>query len=182
MRKIIILSMLVLMAIVLISCSGGDKQVSREDGPSQPAATEATENTATENTDADESAEEDATEEIEEDSGTEINVSLGVTGQNMSLPDSFPKEVFPLPEDANIINVNENADNKNIGIIFTTGKNFDEAVAYCQDIMKDGTITVEDKKDDSYILMGSKDKYSIMISVSKYNGENISILFNVTPK
>ncbi|HYE83175.1 MAG TPA: hypothetical protein VEG39_13550 [Clostridia bacterium] len=76
--------------------------------------------------------------------------------------------------------MNDNKDAKAVGIIFKTGKNFDEAVAYCQDIMKSGTVTAEDKKDVSYLLMGSKDKYGILITVSKYNGENISILLNVS--
>jgi hypothetical protein len=172
MRKIMFLSLLVLMTAALISCSSGAKQVPAENAASQPAAAEAAESTP----------EVDTIEELEHASGMEINVSMGEMGENMSLPESFPKDVLPLPEDANIVNVNDNADTKSVSIIFKTGKNFDEALAYCQDIMKDGTITVEDKKDDSYILMGSKDKYSIMITVSKYNGENISILFNVTPQ
>jgi len=171
MRKIVFLSILALIALVSISCSGGAKQVPAEAGSSQRAAVE-----------AEDTAEEDAYEETEESTGVEIKIDIGKTGENMSLPESFPEELFPLPEDANIVNVNENPDNKSTGIILKTGKNFDEALAYCQDIMKGGTITLEDKKDDSYILMGSKDKYSIMITVSKYNGENISILFNVTPQ
>ena len=180
MRKTALLSILALTVMVLASCSGGSKQVPGEDGSSRPAATaDSAKDTAVEATTAEEKS---VTEEREESSGAGINVSLGETGENMSLPDSYPTEVFPLPGDANIVNVNENPDNKSTGIILKTGKNFDEALAYCQDIMKGGTITLEDKKDDSYILMGSKDKYSIMITVSKYNGENISILFNVTPQ
>lgn len=160
MKKIVLLSMLALMTVVLISCSGGTKQVPEENAASQPVAAEAAE-----------SAPE-----------VEINVSMGEMGENMSLPESFPKDVFPLPEDANIVNVNENKDAKAVSIVFKTGKSFDEAVAYCQDIMKGGSIGMEDKKDASYLLMGDKDKYGVMITVSKYNGENISILFNVTAK
>lgn len=101
---------------------------------------------------------------------------------DLCLPRSFPAKVFPLPEDANVITVNENADSKGVGIVFMTGMSFDEALAYCRDLMTNGTVTVEDKKDDSYLLMGSKEKYNIMITVSKYNGENISILLDVTPQ
>ena len=171
MRRIMLLSILVLMAVVLISCSSGAKQVPGEKEPSQPAAVETAESTPAAVT----------LDDVVKDTGAEIDLSLGQIGENMSLPESFPKDVFPLPEDASVVNVNDN-DTKGIGIIFKTGKNFDEALAYCQDIMKDGTITVENKKEDSYFLMGSKEKYGVMITVSKYNGENISILFNVTPQ
>lgn len=34
------------------------------------------------------------TSDIEQNSGTEINVSMGETGENMSLPESFPKDVW----------------------------------------------------------------------------------------
>lgn len=170
MKKGMLLSVLLLMVVVLISCSSGAKQVPEEKAVSQPAAAEAAESTP----------EVDTIEELEQASGTEINVSMGKTGENMSLPESFPKEVFPLTEDANIINVNDNKDSKSLSIIFKTGKSFDEAVAFYKDIMKGGSITAETQNDVSYLLMGSKDKYSIMITVTKYDGENISILLGVT--
>jgi len=172
MKKIMFILIMVLSVMALVSCSKGDKQVPEKDDLSQKTESETFGNVDKKVAD----------EELEEDDGPYIRVDLGEIGENLSLPDSFPKDVLPLPEDANIVNVNEGSDNKGIGIIFKTGKSFDEAITYCQDIMKDGTIFAEDKKDDSYFLMGNKDKYSIMISVSKYNGEEISILFSVTPQ
>ncbi len=171
MKRIMFLSIFVLIAVVLIGCSNSQKQVSTENETSQPPAAEVVESAPGEA----------AINEVEQNSGADINVSMGETGENMSLPESFPDDVFPLPDDANIINVNENADANATSIIFKTGKNFEEAIAFCQDIMKGGTIAVEDKKDVSYFLMGDKGKYNIIITVNKYNGENISILMNVTP-
>jgi len=172
MKKLVYLYILVLAVMILASCSKGANKASKDESSSQQAESEAFEN-INENIEK---------EKIEEDDEAGIKISIGETGENLSLPDDFPKDVIPLPEDANIINVNTSSDNKGIGVIFKTGKRFDEAVTYCRDIMKDGTILVEDKKDDSYFLMGSKDKYSIMMSISKYNGEEISILFSVTPQ
>lgn len=170
MKKLVYLYILLLTVMILVSCSKGANQVSEEEGSSQQTESEAFAN-VNENIEK---------EKIEEDDEAGINISIGETGENLSLPDNFPKDVFPLPEDANIINVNTSSDNKGIGVIFKTGKSFDEAVAYCRDIMKDGTILTEDKKDDSYFLRGNKDIYSIVITISKSNGEEISILFNVT--
>lgn len=165
MKRIMLLSIWVFMTVVLVSCSNS-------------AGRAVNENTAPQST-ADKAAD-SAISETGQNSGVDINVSLGETGENMSLPESFPDEVLPLPDDANIINVNDNKDTKAISITFKTGKNFEEAIAFYQDIMKNGTIHMEDKKDESYLLMGSKDKYNIVITVSKYNGENISVLLNVS--
>lgn len=155
MKKSLALFILIVFAAALIGCSGGGGQDVAEDVALQ------------------------AQESLEEAENTGIEVSLGETGENLSLPDDYPDEVFPLPEDANIVNVNADGASNAMGIIFTTGMTFDEAAEYCKDILKDGNITVEDKRDDSFILMGDKDQYGIMITISKYDGEKISILFNV---
>lgn len=172
MKRILLLSMLVGMAVVIIACSNSPQQVSNENATAQPQSGEAVKNTPPEVT----------IKDLEQKSGMDINVSLGKTGENMSLPESFPNNTFPLPEDANIVNVNDNKDAKALGITFKTGKNFEEAVAFYQNVMKGGTITMEQKKDGTYLLMGDKDKYGVMVSVSKYNGDNVSVLLNVTFK
>lgn len=147
--------MIVILA-TLSGCAGKTEQV----GSSNPVP-EAVENPA------------------QNDSGTDINVSLGQNGENMPLPESFPKDVLPLTEDANIINVNDNGEGNSIGIIFKTDMSFEESITYYQNIMKDGTMMMENKKADSYIFMGSKDKYGISISISKYDGDKVSILLDV---
>ncbi len=170
MKRIILLSILIFMTVFFISCSNSTTQNNNENETLQ---------TKTAKVDGDKSAQ-DVIDEVKQNSGMGINVSLGETGENLSLPESFPNDVFPLLDDASIVNVNDNKEAKAIGIVFETDKSYEEAVAFYQDIMKSGTITVEDKKDDTYILMGTKDKYGIMITISKYNGDDISVLINVS--
>ncbi|SDY54104.1 hypothetical protein SAMN05660462_00268 [Proteiniborus ethanoligenes] len=169
MRKGIFLSLLLLVVIILISCSNNSKQVPNENATLRSDSTEATDSSTSDST----------TEETEKNSGMNVNVSLGTTGENMSLPERFPKDVFPLPEDANIINVNDNKDSKALGIVLETDKSYEEVIEFYQDIMKDGTITVEDKKEDAYVLIGSKNGYGVTIFINKQNN-NVGVLIDVT--
>jgi len=174
MKGISFILIIALIAALLVGCSSGQKQAPKENTPSQPAATQ----TAVKDAPQEdlEDIEEDEVDELDDEPGIRFN--LGETGRNLSLPDNYPKEVLPLPEDANVVNVN--ADDRAIGVIFETGKSFEEAVEYCKDLMKDGSIIVEEKKEDSYLLIGTKDNYDITISVSKHF--SVSILFGISSK
>lgn len=169
MKKIIsIILIILLVSFMITGCGSGSKA---ENISSQDAGT---------NSSAEPPSE---VKEIEEKSDTEINVSMGQAGNNMSLPDGYPKDVIPLLEDANIVNVNDARDtiSKAIGIGYMTSKSLEEAVEFYQDVMKDGKIDMENKTDDSFVILGSKGDYVVTIGGSLTNG-TVTIILDVAPK
>jgi len=162
--------MLLLMTVIVIGCSGNSKQDSGGNEVSLPTNTGTNKSTPADV----------GTNKAEEDDGAKVSVSVGDTGKNMKLPDNFPKDVVPLLDDADIVNINNSGGGTAIGIIFKTNKSYNEAVAFYQDVMKSGTVTVENKTEDAYLLIGNKDKYGITITINKYSEKDISVLINVS--
>lgn len=117
--------------------------------------------------------------EVSQASGSDINVSMGQFGNNLSLPDSFPKDIVPLLDDANIINVNENRDSKAIGITYTTEKSLKDATDFYLEAMEN-TNDLEVTIDQGYsIISGEMESYFITIIVGTYEGDNVSIMLDV---
>lgn len=169
MKKIIsIILIILLVGLVVAGCGSGSKA---ENVSSQDTGTNSSTEIPSE------------VKEIEEKSDTEINVSMGQAGNNMSLPNGYPEDVIPILEDANIVNVNDARDtiSKAIGIGYMTSKSLEEAVEFYQDVMKDGTINMENKTDDSFVIMGSKGDYAVTIGGSLTNG-TVTIILDVAPK
>lgn len=119
--------------------------------------------------------------EIELEDGKKINFGTGKSGENMELPADFPVDVLPLLDDAQIYHVNTNDSNKAIGITFLSEKSLAEAVAFYQEVMKDGKINMENENEDMYMAMGSKDGYAVTISMTKTPDKKSNILLDVTP-
>lgn len=110
--------------------------------------------------------------ENEDNEGESLSDSLGgimgTFGSNLSLPDSFPSDEFPLASDANIINVYESKDKKNIRVMFGTGMEYEDILKlYAPLIDKmDNKVDI----DDGVMYMGSSKKYtniSLMIMEDK---------------
>ncbi len=172
MKKIIsIILIILLVGLVVAGCGSGSKA---ENVSSQDTGANSSDSSAEPPSEV---------KEIEEKSDTEINVSMGQAGNNMSLPNGYPEDVIPLLEDANIVNVNDARDtiSKAIGIGYMTSKSLEEAVEFYQDVMKDGTINMENKTDDSFVIMGSKGDYAVTIGGSLTNG-TVTIILDVAPK
>ncbi len=113
---------------------------------------------------------------------SKINYGTAKPGQNLSLPDEFPADVLPLMDDACINFINTNDSNQAIGITFSTDKSFDEAVAFYQEVMQDGRISMESKHDNGYVLVGGKGSYAVSISITSQPGEKVFVLLDVTPQ
>lgn len=173
MRKRIFLFIILILALIFASCSNNSSQ-----GPKENLASDTSIENSADNSTGEVLEEENDVEE--ETDGPSVSVSLGETGENLSLPNRYPKDVIPLLDDANIINVNDNDDAKALGIIFKTDKSFEEAIEFYNETMKEGTITVQTEKDDSYFIMGAKGDLGVIITISKYEGDKISILINIT--
>ena len=99
----------------------------------------------------------------------------------MSLPDEFPVDILPLMDDARIDFINTNDANQAIGITYQTDKSFDEVIAFYQEVMQDGKVSMQSSQDDSYIIIGSKGSYAVTISITNQNGKQVFVLLDVTP-
>ncbi|MGI6152129.1 MAG: hypothetical protein ACOYIR_09320 [Christensenellales bacterium] len=86
---------------------------------------------------------------------------LGTMGSNLALPSSFPVEDFPLTADADIINVYENENGKNIRIMFGTSESYEDLLAYYAPIIDE----LESRYDveGGVMYMGSSEKYKNII-------------------
>ena len=151
-------------------------------GPGSKAENVSNQNTGTDSSDSSTEIS-SGIKEIEEKSGTEINVSIGQMGNSMSLPEGYPKDVIPLLDDANIVNVNDAGDtvSKAIGIGYITKKSLEDAIMFYQDVMKDGAIDMENKADDNFMIFGSKDDYVVTI-VGALTNDTVTIMLDVAPK
>lgn len=169
MRKIIsIILIILLVGLMVTGCGSGSKA---ETINSQDTGTNSSAETTSE------------VKKIEEKSGTQVNVSMGQMGSNMSLPEGYPKDVVPLLDDANIVNVNDARAtiSKAIGIVYMTNKSLEDTIAFYQDVMKDGTISMENKADDNFVIFGNKDDYVVTIGGALTNG-TVTIMLDVAPK
>lgn len=122
-------------------------------------------------------------EEINEaakEAGSDVKVSLGEMGSNLKAPDSFPKDVVPILEDANIVNVNDNKDSKAIGIIYLTGKKYEEAVAFYTEALGDAKNLSQQSDQNSFFMSGKKEDYGFIVSIAKTNDGNFSIYLDVS--
>jgi hypothetical protein len=116
----------------------------------------------------------------EKNSGGDIKVNLGNSGVNLSLPEGFPKDVVPLLGDANIINVIDNKESKAIGITYTTERSFEDAIAFYQEVIKDGVECSETASENGYLMFVKKSGVDISVVVSKYEDEKVSVFLNVS--
>lgn len=178
MKRILIIVVIILASFFVLSgCA--NKDIQGNEGNNLPKSDTNNENNKEDTSDEDS---ETSIGELSEKSGMEVNVSLGKTGTSMSLPDSFPEDVFPLLDDANIVNVNENKDNKAIGIIFETDKSYEDTVDFYKEVVEEAKKDFEDENDTGYAAWGSKGDYSFTISINKPTHSKVGVLIDVRPK
>jgi predicted enzyme related to lactoylglutathione lyase len=132
------------------------------------------------NEDASSNSVQSSSNDAEKNSGGDIKVNMGNSGVNLSLPDGFPKDVVPLLGDANVINVIDNKESKAMGITYTTDKSFEDAVAFYQEVIKDGVERSESASENGYLMFANKAGIDISAVISKYEGEKVSVFLNVS--
>jgi hypothetical protein len=132
------------------------------------------------NEDASSNSVQSSSNDAEKNSGGDIKVNMGNSGVNLSLPDGFPKDVVPLLGDANVINVIDNKESKAMGITYTTDKSFEDAVAFYQEVIKDGVERSESASENGYLMFANKAGIDISVVISKYEGEKVSVFLNVS--
>lgn len=176
MKKILEPIAVILLVIIVLSSCGGKETLEKDNNNYLNQDS----NINTNSEDSDDEDQGVSIENLEEKSGTEVNVSLGKSGNNMSLPDEFPKDVLPLIDDANIINVNNTA--TNIGIIYETNKDYSDAVDFYKEAIKEMDVDFEGKSEDSYVAWGSIDDYSFTLSISIQNATKTIIMLDVNKR
>lgn len=101
----------------------------------------------------------------------ELGGIIGDVGSNMSLPDSFPADDFPIVDGANIVNIYESDDQKDIRITYTSSMNYDDMLAFYQPLiekMADNEYPV----DDGVMFMGGIEGYRNVIFTIMHDPNN----------
>ncbi|SCY76672.1 hypothetical protein [Alkaliphilus peptidifermentans] len=124
---------------------------------------------------------EDSEKQISNISGGEMTGSLGSIGVGLSLPDSYPHNILPIIDGANIINVKENSSNNSLGIMFICNKSVDEVYEFYKELMQDARNFSDEKDNNNYILTGTKDKYKIMAIIMETDDSDLkcNVMFNI---
>jgi hypothetical protein len=163
MKKISTLLIMVLMIFLAFTgCSDGDKKPA-ETGGSAPVTGTATQG------------------KVELGDGSEINYGNSQSGNNMEIPEEFPKDILPVLSDAKINHIIKNDANKGVSITFNTGNSLRDAVAFYKEVMKDGSDIQEIGGEDSHIIMGVKGDYSVAISIISSDGDSY-VQIDATPQ
>ncbi|HOJ12819.1 MAG TPA: hypothetical protein PK733_19820 [Clostridiales bacterium] len=94
-----------------------------------------------------------------------LNLNMGDVGNNLPLPDNYPKEILPLAGDAKIINVVQNTQNNGLGIIYISDDDLDSLLELNESALSDAKDLKVLETDDGYMLMASLEgvHYTIMI-------------------
>lgn len=154
-RLVVYLLVIFMMSIVVTGCGGGGDKVGGN-------------NSSTGGT-------------IKLDDGKEINYGTAKQGKSLELPADYPVDVLPLLDDAVISFVNTNDSTKGIGVYYETGKSFDEAVAFYEEVMTNADTNMQTNSEGMYMLIGSKDSRSITITISQQPDANVGVLLDTTP-
>jgi len=90
---------------------------------------------------------------------------MGDVGNNLPLPDNYPKEILPLTGDANIISVMQHTPNNSLDVIYTSDDDLDSLLELNKAALSDAKDLMVLETDSGYLLMASLEgvSYSIMI-------------------
>ena len=132
-----------------------------------------------------ESQEESDSNSDDEDSGVQgfLDSMMGTIGSGLALPDSFPADEFPLASDANILNVFESEDKKNVRIIYSTAMDYEDILAFYAPVIE--MMDSELDMDTGKMYMGSSEKYDkivLMVNNTKTKSESNMVTLEVTKK
>jgi len=94
-----------------------------------------------------------------------LKLNIGDVGNNLPLPDNYPKEILPLAGDANIINVVQYTQRNGLGIIYISDDDLDSLLELNESALSDAKDLKVLETDDGYLLMASLEGvyYTIMI-------------------
>jgi hypothetical protein len=114
-------------------------------------------------------------------------LNMGDIGSDLPLPDNYPKEILPLSEDANIINVRQYPQNNGLGIIYVSGDDLNSLLELNKSALSAAKDLVVMETDDGYMLMASLEdvNYTIVIGeglfdhLPEYKGKQ-SVMIEIT--
>lgn len=124
-------------------------------------------------------------EEADSDSGENgfLDDMMGTIGSGLALPESFPADEFPLASDANILNVFESEDKKNVRIIYSTAMDYDDILAFYASVIE--MMDTELDMDTGKMYMGSSEKYDkivLMVNNTKTKSDSNMVTLEVSKK
>lgn len=115
--------------------------------------------------------------------GGMLNDMLGTVGSNMALPESFPADEFPLASDANILNVYESEDKKNVRIIYATGMDYEDILEFYASVIE--MLDTELDTDTGVMYIGSSEKYAnitLMVMETKNKSDSNMVTLEILRK
>jgi len=109
---------------------------------------------------------EDDVDDEDDDGG--LGGIMGTIGSGLTLPETFPADEFPLLPDANIVNVYESDDKKNIRVMFTTNKTQEEILEFYKESIIEKPDVERIDIDNGVMFIGRSEKYNnIQLMVMK---------------
>lgn len=138
--KSILLLVVLITALALSGCSGGSKQPVDVVGKTPPITS------------------------------NDPKGQTGKSDQKVELPKEFPADLIPFLGDAKIDHVMKNGANKAINITYSTGNSREDAFAFYQDVMKEGSSVQEIVTEDSHIIIGGLGDHVVSITIMSNKG------------
>lgn len=148
MRKILIWALMLVFMLPLVGCVAKSPVTDKE---SSESAKEASGNNGT---------------------ATDIGSSSDTAkGDELILPDSYPKEVLPLAADAEILDVRENLASKGLEIVYVSDNDIDTLCDFYEGALKDALDLSTQETSDGYMISAKMDGvgYTIMLSKDAMN-------------
>jgi len=166
-KVICILIPCLIIALILGGCGGGKKESAAEDFNKELKETE-------------KEIEKNISDEIGSDVDIDFDMGdIGQIGMNLPLPDSFPKHVVPLVDDANVVNVNEYEENFVVSILYMTKMRYDEVIKFYEEVFKDIEGIYKMQFDGGISIELGKDDYGITIQAYEVDDNNSNVMIDV---
>ena len=108
---------------------------------------------------------------------------MGTIGSNLPLPESFPADELPLAPDANIQNVFESEDKKNVRVIYATAMDYGDILTFYAPVIE--RMEQQLDIDTGMMYIGSSEKYSrisLMVLETKTKADSNMVTLEVLRK
>lgn len=162
MRKKLAILVVLVMAFSLMAGCGSGKTVTTDDGKVSYQEGKAT---------------------FEGKDGSKTEVNVAEEGQEVALPDGYPKDLLPIVDNAKIVMANKNeADGKvNYMISYTCSKSAKDVWEFYKDALKDATDLSTSQVNNVYTAGGTKGEQQLTVWISQEDKET-SVNLGITPK
>lgn len=101
------------------------------------------------------------------DNSPSPDTEKGGKGNELILPESYPKEILPLAADAKIIDIRQNPANKGLEVYYVSDNNVDTLCDYYEGALKGAENLSTVKMSDGYMITAKMDDVNYTVIISK---------------